>query len=84
MSEELLKAFLEKVKGDTGLQKKVRAAATPQAAVKIANAEEISINSRDIQSMQSESVESSDEELERASAGRRRRGQCGWSLLGVW
>ena len=36
MSEEQLKAFLEKVKGDTSLQEKLKAAATPEAAIEIA------------------------------------------------
>ena len=36
MSEEQLKAFLEKVKGDTGLQEKLKAAANSDAVVSIA------------------------------------------------
>ena len=36
MSEEQLKAFLKKVKGDTSLQKKLKAAASPDTAVEIA------------------------------------------------
>ena len=36
MSEEQLNAFLEKVKGDTSLQEKLKAAASPDAAVEIA------------------------------------------------
>ena len=36
MSEEQLKAFLKKVKGDTSLQEKFKAAASPDAAVEIA------------------------------------------------
>ena len=35
MSEEQLKAFLEKVKGDTSLQDKLKAAASPDGAVEI-------------------------------------------------
>ena len=36
MSEEQLKALLKKVKGDTSLQEKFKAAASPDAAVEIA------------------------------------------------
>ena len=36
MSEEQLKAFLEKVKGDTTLQDKLKAAKTPEEVVAIA------------------------------------------------
>ena len=69
MSEEQLKAFLEKVKGDTTLQEKLKAAAFPEAAMEIAKAAGFAITTEDIQSMQSEPVELSDEELEGASGG---------------
>lgn len=36
MSEEQLKAFLEKVKSDTKFQEKLEAAASPEAAIAIA------------------------------------------------
>ena len=36
MSEEQLKVFLEKVKGDTNIQDKLKAAASPEAAIEIA------------------------------------------------
>ena len=36
MSEEQLKAFLEKVKGDTSLQEKLKAAQSPEDVVAIA------------------------------------------------
>ena len=36
MSEEQLKAFLEKLKVDTSLQEKLKAAASPEAALEIA------------------------------------------------
>ena len=39
MSEEQLKAFLEKVKDDTSLQEKLKAAASPEASIKITKAE---------------------------------------------
>ena len=69
MSEEQLKAFLEKVKADTSLQEKLKAAASPEAAMEIAKAAGFAITTEDIQSMQSEPVELSDEELEGAAGG---------------
>ena len=69
MSEDQLKAFLEKVKADTSLQEKLKAAASPEAAMNIAKAAGFSITSEDIQSMQSTTVELSDEELEGAAGG---------------
>ena len=69
MSEEQLKAFLEKVKGDTSLQDKLKAAASPEAAVEIAKDAGFAITAEDIQSMQSATVELSDDELEGASGG---------------
>ena len=70
MSEEQLKAFLEKVKGETSLQEKLKAATTPEAAIEIAKDAGFAITAEDIQSMQSATVEVSDEELEGASGGR--------------
>ena len=69
MSEEQLKAFLEKVKGDTSLQEKLNAAASPDGAVEIAKEAGFSITAEDIQSMQSATVGVSDEELEGAAGG---------------
>ena len=69
MSKEQLKAFLEKVKGDSGLQEKIKAAASPEAAMEIAKAAGFAITAEDIQSMQSSTVELSDEELEGAAGG---------------
>ena len=70
MSEEQLKAFLEKVKTDTSLQEKLKAAASPDAAVEIAKDAGFAITAEDIQSMQSATVEVSDDELEGAAGGR--------------
>ena len=70
MSEEQLNAFLEKVKADTSLQEKLKAAASPEAAIEIAKAAGFSIIPADIQSMQSATVELSDEELEGAAGGK--------------
>ncbi len=69
MSEEQLKAFLEKVKADTSLQEKLKAAADADAVVEIAKDAGFSITAEDIQSMQSATVELSDEELEGAAGG---------------
>ena len=73
MSEEQLKAFIEKVKSDTELRDQLKAAASPEAAVEIAKEAGFSITAEDIQSMQpeSESVELSDEELESTAGGGR-------------
>ena len=77
MSEEQLKAFLEKVKSDTELQDKLNGAADADAVVEIAKAAGFAITSEDIQSMQSAPVELSDEELEGAAGGRKRTdGPC--------
>ena len=67
MSEEQLKAFIEKVKADTSLQEKLKAASDANAASAIAKEAGFSITSEDIQSMQSATV--SDEELEGAAGG---------------
>ena len=69
MSEEQLNAFLEKVKADTSLQEKLKAATSPEAAVDIAKDAGFSITAEDIQSMQSATLELSDEELEGAAGG---------------
>ena len=69
MSEEQLKAFLEKVKGDASLQEKLKAAASPEAAIEIAKDAGFAITAEDIQSMQSATAELSDEELEGAAGG---------------
>ena len=69
MSEEQLKAFLEKVKADTSLQEKLNGAADADAVVEIAKEAGFAITAENIQSMQSPTAELSDEELEEASGG---------------
>ena len=64
MSEEQLKAFLEKVKADTSLQEKLDGAADSDALVEIAKEAGFSITAED---MQSPTVELSDVELEGAA-----------------
>ena len=85
MSEEQLKAFIEKVKSDTELQDKLNGSGDAVALVEIAKAAGFAITAEDIQSMQSSTVELSDEELEGAAGGRatvrracRDRGGCVW------
>ena len=73
MSEEQLNALLER-SADTGLQEKLNAAASPEAA-EIAKDAGFSITAEDIRSMQSGHLEASDEELKGASGGR--PGQAG-------
>ena len=67
MSEEQLKAFLEKVQSDTELQEKLKIASSSEAAIEIAKETGFVITTEDIQSMQSAKV--SDEELEGAAGG---------------
>ena len=67
MSEEQLKAFLEKVKADTNIQEKLKAAASPEAVIEIAKQAGFLITAED---MQSATIELSDEELEGAAGGR--------------
>ena len=66
MSEEQLKAFLEKVKGDTSLQEKLKAAADANAVAAIAKEAGFSISADDLTKAQSEL---SDEELEGVAGG---------------
>ena len=69
MSEEQLNAFLEKVKGDTSLQDKLKAAGSNEAAIEIAKDAGFAITAEDIQSTQSATVELSDEELDGVAGG---------------
>ena len=82
MSEEQLNAFLEKVKGDTTLQEKLKAAGSNEAAIEIAKDAGFSITAEDIQSMPSATVELSDEELEGAAGGCMRANSHRWGSLG--
>ena len=69
MSEEQLNAFLEKVKSDAELQEKLKASADANAVVAIAKEAGFSITAEDIQSMQSATVELSNDELEQVAGG---------------
>ena len=66
MSWEQLKAFLENVQSDTGLQEKLKAVASPEAALAIAKDAGFSVSADDLKKAQSEV---SDEELEVAAGG---------------
>ena len=66
MSEEQLKAFLEKVQGDTSLQEKLKAAADANAVAAIAKEAGFSISADDLTNAQSEL---SDQELEGVAGG---------------
>ena len=66
MSEEQLKAFLEKVKADTSLQEKLKAAADADAVAAIAKEAGFSISADELSKAQSEI---SEEELESVAGG---------------
>ena len=66
MSEEQLKAFLEKVKADTSLQEKLKAASDANAVSAIAKEAGFSISADDLKNAQSEV---SEEELEGMAGG---------------
>ncbi|QNI54952.1 nif11-like leader peptide domain protein [Synechococcus sp. BIOS-E4-1] len=72
MSEEQLKAFLEKVKGDTTLQEKLKAASDADAVVAIAKEAGFSIFADDLKNarrLEEQSPEISDEGLEGVAGG---------------
>ena len=66
MSEEQLKAFLEKLKADTNLQEKLKAAADADAVTALAKEAVFSISADDLKNAQ---FELSDEKLEAATGG---------------
>ncbi len=66
MSEEQLKAFLEKVKADTSLQERLNAAAGNDAVVAIAKEAGFNISADDLKNAPSEL---SEEELEGVAGG---------------
>ena len=69
MSEEQLKAFMEAVKADAGLQEKLKAAADVDAVVAISKAAGFVISAEELQRAQAGS-EVSEEELEGVVGGR--------------
>ena len=66
MSEEQLKAFLEKLKDDSSLQEKLKAAVDADAVTAIAKEAGFSISADDLKKAQSEI---SEEELEGVAGG---------------
>ena len=66
MSEEKLKAFLEAVKADAGLQEKLKASGDADAVVAIAKAAGFVISAEGLQKAQ---AEVSEEELEGVAGG---------------
>ena len=71
MSEEQLKAFLEKVKVDTSLQEKLKAATDVDAVVAIAKESGFVVSADEIKTTQSPASQKlSDEELEGVAGGR--------------
>jgi predicted ribosomally synthesized peptide with nif11-like leader len=80
MSEEQLKAFLDAVKADTGLQEKLKAAADADAVVAIAKEVGFMISADELlERAQAVGEELGDEELEGVAGGfgRGRVGQAG-------
>ena len=76
MSEEQLKAFLEAVKADAGLQEQLKAAGDADAVVAIAKAAGFLISAEELQRAQ---AEISEEELEGVSGGQRSFVGCGYT-----
>ena len=72
MSEEQLKAFLEKVQGDTNLQEMLKAAADSDVVLAIANDAGFSISADDLKAFS----ELSKEELENVAGGGTDRNHC--------
>ena len=69
MSEEQLKAFLEKLKGDTSLQEKLKAASDANAASAIAKEAGFSISADEFLEFSKAQSKLSDEELEGVAGG---------------
>ena len=69
MSEEQLKAFIEKVQGDDSLQEKLKAAAASDAVVAIAKDVGFTISANDLRNASS-ITGLSNEELEALAAGK--------------
>ena len=70
MSEEQLKAFLEAVKADEGLQEQLKAVADPDAVVAIAKAAGFLISVDAVDELKKAQSEISEEELRSIAGGR--------------
>ena len=70
MSEEQLKAFMEAVKADAGLQEKLKGAANPDTTTTLAKEAGFDVSKDDwLKYQASQTVELSDEELEVVAGG---------------
>jgi predicted ribosomally synthesized peptide with nif11-like leader len=69
MSEEQLKAFMEAVKANTGLQEKLNAAADADAVVVLAKTAGFVITADELQRAQAEILEAEDEDLDGVAGG---------------
>ena len=69
MSEEQLSAFLEKVKADTSLQEKLKAASDADAVVAIAKAAGFTITTEDLNSHRQNLKNLTEDELEGVAGG---------------
>ena len=69
MPEEQLKAFLEAVKADAGLQEKLKAAKDEDAMAEITKAAGFVISAEVLKKAQAEMTEISDDELEAVAGG---------------
>ena len=78
MSEEQLKAFLEKVKTDTSLQEKLKAAADANAVAAIAKEAGFMITSLQADDLAKALSELSEEELEGMAGLGAERYSCSW------
>ena len=76
MSEEQLKAFLEAVKADAGLQKKLKATGDADAILEIAKSAGFLISAEELQGAQ---AEISEEELEGVTGGGGATGTPNWT-----
>jgi len=80
MSEEQLKAFLEAVKADAGLQEKLKTATDADAVVAIAMAAGFLISTEELQKAQ---TEISDEDLEHVAGASGSNVGGGWCMTPV-
>ena len=82
MSEEQLKAFIEKVRTDTELLEKLKAVASTEAVMDLAKSQGFSITADDLKSLE-ETDDFSDEELEAAAGGSLIAGIAATALIGL-
>jgi predicted ribosomally synthesized peptide with nif11-like leader len=83
MSEEQLKAFLEAVEADEGLQEKLKAAGDADAVIAIAKAAGFAISADELKKAQSEISEEELEGVAGGVAGGTNYGICPFAALGM-